>query len=39
LLLKRLYDEALARGPQERIAHATLIEEAFRPPTPPVYSL
>lgn len=29
LLLKRLYDEALARGPQERIAHATLIEEAW----------
>lgn len=29
LLLKRLYDEALARGRQEHTLHATLIEEAW----------
>jgi len=29
LLLKKLYDEALTRGPQDRIVHATLIEEAW----------
>ena len=29
LLLKRLYDVALTRGSQDRIVHATLIEEAW----------
>jgi len=29
LLLKKLYDEALARGPRNRVVHATLIEEAW----------
>lgn len=29
LLLKRVYDRALARGPQSGIAHVTLVEEAW----------